>query len=116
MRKVEDVDFNPDDFVARVNTDLVGKYVNIASRAVKFVPGGKLVRRDLARWTPAGSLAGSVRACTRRAIRQGAARGDGLADQVNLRFDGAAPWKLVKEGKAEEAAGSAPNAWRPSRC
>ena len=30
---VEDVDFNPDDFVARVNSDLVGKYVNIASRA-----------------------------------------------------------------------------------
>ncbi len=29
---VEDIDFNPDDFVARVNSDLVGKYVNIASR------------------------------------------------------------------------------------
>ena len=31
--RVEDLDFNPDDFVARVNSDLVGKYVNIASRA-----------------------------------------------------------------------------------
>ena len=31
--KVEDIDFNPDDFVARVNSDLIGKYVNIASRA-----------------------------------------------------------------------------------
>ena len=30
---VEDLDFNPDDFLARVNSDLVGKYVNIASRA-----------------------------------------------------------------------------------
>ena len=30
--KVEDIDFNPDDFVARVNSDLIGKYVNIASR------------------------------------------------------------------------------------
>ena len=30
---VEDLDFNPDDFLARVNADLVGKYVNIASRA-----------------------------------------------------------------------------------
>ena len=29
---VEDIDFNPDDFVARVNSDLVGKYINIASR------------------------------------------------------------------------------------
>ncbi|MGN6702259.1 MAG: methionine--tRNA ligase, partial [Burkholderiaceae bacterium] len=35
--KVEDVDFNPDDFVARVNSDLIGKYVNIASRAAGFL-------------------------------------------------------------------------------
>src|SRR5438552_17371040 len=34
---VEDIDFNPDDFLARVNSDLVGKYVNIASRAASFV-------------------------------------------------------------------------------
>ncbi|UXH79857.1 methionine--tRNA ligase [Roseateles amylovorans] len=35
--KVEDVDFNPEDFVARVNSDLVGKYINIASRAAGFL-------------------------------------------------------------------------------
>jgi methionyl-tRNA synthetase len=35
--KVEDIDFSPDDFVARVNSDLVGKYVNIASRAAGFL-------------------------------------------------------------------------------
>ena len=43
--KVEDVDFNPDDFVARVNSDLVGKYINIASRAAGFLSkrfGGRL--------------------------------------------------------------------------
>ncbi|HEX9397269.1 MAG TPA: methionine--tRNA ligase, partial [Burkholderiales bacterium] len=34
---VEDLDFNPDDFVARVNSDLVGKYVNIAARAASFI-------------------------------------------------------------------------------
>src|SRR3990170_847759 len=34
---VEDVDFNPEDFLARVNSDLVGKYVNIASRAAGFI-------------------------------------------------------------------------------
>jgi len=42
---VEDVDFNPDDFIARVNSDLVGKYVNIASRCAGFIVkrfGGKL--------------------------------------------------------------------------
>jgi methionyl-tRNA synthetase len=35
--RVEDLDFNPDDFLARVNSDLVGKYVNIASRAAGFI-------------------------------------------------------------------------------
>ena len=35
--RVEDIDFNPDDFVARVNSDLIGKYVNIASRAATFI-------------------------------------------------------------------------------
>jgi len=34
---VEDFDFNPQDFIARVNSDLVGKYVNIASRAAVFI-------------------------------------------------------------------------------
>ena len=46
---VEDIDFNPDDFMARVNSDLVGKFVNIASRAAGFLQkrfGGKLIRLD----------------------------------------------------------------------
>ena len=34
---VEDLDFEPDDFMARVNSDLVGKYVNIASRCAVFL-------------------------------------------------------------------------------
>jgi methionyl-tRNA synthetase len=43
--RVEDIDFNPDDFMARVNSDLVGKYINIASRAAGFLAkrfGGQL--------------------------------------------------------------------------
>ena len=35
--KVEDIDFNPDDFVARVNADLIGKFINIASRSAGFI-------------------------------------------------------------------------------
>jgi methionyl-tRNA synthetase len=35
--RVEDLDFNPEDFIARVNSDLVGKYINIASRAAGFL-------------------------------------------------------------------------------
>ncbi len=34
---VEDIDFNPDDFVARVNSDLIGKYINVASRCAGFL-------------------------------------------------------------------------------
>jgi methionyl-tRNA synthetase len=48
--RVEDMDFNPDDFIARVNSDLVGKYVNIASRAAGFIAkrfGGALTEEPL---------------------------------------------------------------------
>src|SRR5207248_10281316 len=44
--RVEDFDFTPDDFVARVNSDLVGKLVNIAARSARFIAqsGNKLER------------------------------------------------------------------------
>src|SRR4026209_283722 len=42
---VEDIEFNPDDFVARINSDLVGKSVNIARRAAGF--GAKQFRGRL---------------------------------------------------------------------
>ena len=59
---VEDIEFNPDDFLARVNSDLVGKYVNIASRAANFI--NKQLRRRAA-----------LRAATpRRCVDAGAAR------------------------------------------
>jgi len=45
---VEDVDFDPDDFKARIDSDLVGKYINIASRAAELVhrQGGALTASD----------------------------------------------------------------------
>lgn len=101
----EDIDFNPEDFMARVNSDLIGKYVNIASRAVKFVPGGKLVESAPPAGVDAGALADTV--CSlyeardyAKALREIMA----AADKVNTAFDGAAPWKLAKEGKGDEAA------------
>jgi methionyl-tRNA synthetase len=101
----EDIDFNPEDFMARVNSDLVGKYVNIASRAVKFVPGGKLVASADMAAVDVGALARTIQSLYEsrdyaRALREIMA----AADQVNTAFDGAAPWKLTKEGKADEAA------------
>jgi methionyl-tRNA synthetase len=51
---VEDMDFNPDDFVARVNSDLVGKYVNIASRAASILQkhfDGRIGELTLGEWS-----------------------------------------------------------------
>ena len=49
---VEDFDFTAEDFIARVNSDLIGKYINIASRAAGFITkrfGGKILPVDAAR-------------------------------------------------------------------
>ncbi|MGE4452371.1 methionine--tRNA ligase [Castellaniella sp.] len=99
---VEDLDFNPDDFVARVNSDLIGKYVNIASRAATFITrhfDGALayagdtdtMRAELR------DCAGQVRADFEareygRAIRRIMAQ----ADKINQAFDAAQPWVLAK--------------------
>jgi methionyl-tRNA synthetase len=101
----EDIDFNPEDFMARVNSDLVGKYVNIASRAVKFVPGGKLVAAQPLAAIDRQALVRTVRDLYEardyaKALREIMA----AADQVNTAFDAAAPWKLAREGKGGEAA------------
>ena len=78
---VEDLDFNPDDFIARVNSDLVGKYINIASRCAGFIGkhfGGRLrgagadggtARDPAARRTGARLLRGAR-------VRQSPARSD----------------------------------------
>ena len=102
--RVEDVDFNPDDFVARVNADLVGKFVNIASRAVKFIPEGKLVANDAASLNPQRLVDSVAQLYEAREYGKALREIMAYADEVNLRFDGAAPWKLVKEGQGERAA------------
>jgi len=100
---VEDVDFNPDDFIARVNSDLVGKYVNIASRAANFISkyfDGALaysgdtsaMRDELQRVANEVSLNLELREYG-RAIRQIMA----LADTINQQFDQAKPWLLAKD-------------------
>ncbi|OWT61936.1 methionine--tRNA ligase [Candidimonas nitroreducens] len=100
--RVEDLDFNPDDFVARVNSDLVGKYVNIASRAANFINkhfGGELAYQGDAAALQAelAQTAESVRADFEareygRAIRAVMAH----ADRINQAFDAAQPWVMAK--------------------
>src|ERR1700722_5498773 len=99
----EDIDFNPEDFTLRVNSDLVGKYVNIASRAAAFINrqfGGALrYRGDTgALRETARALSASVQQCyeTRefgRALRECMT----FADGINQYFDAAQPWVLAKD-------------------
>jgi methionyl-tRNA synthetase len=101
----EDIDFNAEDFMLRVNSDLIGKYVNIASRAAKFLPNGALAAFADDSPLKSADLLKNVRSFYEereygKALREIMT----FADSVNSRFDGAAPWKLVKEGKAELAA------------
>jgi len=100
--RVEDIDFNPDDFIARVNSDLIGKYVNIASRAASFIgrhfDGALGYAGDehvlTTKWSEA---ANEIREFLEkreyaRAIREIMAQ----ADLINQAFDSAKPWVMAK--------------------
>ncbi|GMV02148.1 MAG: methionine--tRNA ligase [Burkholderiales bacterium] len=109
--RVEDVDFNPDDFVARVNSDLVGKYVNIASRAASFVnryfdgrlaalatdPGDPLTMRV------AGLEAAVAAAYEGREFGRAIRLIMAYADEVNQYFDARKPWELAKDPARRDA-------------
>ena len=100
--KVEDIDFNPDDFVARVNSDLIGKFVNIASRAARFVSqsGNRLVKAQPFDKRHPVALAEVARTIAEYYSRRefGKAVRDimVLADQTNAAFDLAKPWDLAR--------------------
>jgi methionyl-tRNA synthetase len=106
---VEDLDFNPDDFMARVNSDLVGKYVNIASRAAGFI--AKQFDGRLFDFGDSPSPGWSAALAIERAIAEayeGREFGKvvrevmSVADRVNQRFDQAKPWDLVKDPARRE--------------
>lgn len=106
---VEDLDFNPEDFVARINSDLVGKYVNIASRCAGFIT--KRFEGKLTAALPAEgeALLAELRAAKStvrqylderefsKAIREIMA----LADRSNEYINAHAPWELAKKEGAE---------------
>jgi methionyl-tRNA synthetase len=101
----EDVDFNADDFMLRVNSDLIGKFVNIASRAAGF-----LTKRFAGRLTEDFGATGSalladVRAAGDTLAHLYEARDTGkvtrevmlLADKINAYVDQNKPWDLAKD-------------------
>ena len=101
--KNEDIDFNPEDFMARVNADLIGKYVNIASRAAGFITkrfGGQLGGMGgdgealLATLrTQANAI---VQAYEERNTAHAARDIMLLCDKVNAYVDANKPWELAK--------------------
>jgi len=106
---VDDIDLNLDDFIARVNADLIGKVVNIASRCAGFINkrfGGKLAAaiHDQTLWNELVAAAGSIAESYEkleysRAMREIMA----LADRVNQYIDEQKPWVIAKDqGKSEE--------------
>ena len=102
--KNEDIDFNADDFMLRVNSDLIGKFVNIASRAARFLPDSKLVATAHNSQMIFTLLKLVGEHLEQREYAKAMREVMTFADDVNSRFDAAAPWKLVKEGKADLAA------------
>jgi len=102
--RVEDIEFNPDDFVARVNADLVGKYVNIASRAAGFL--GKRFDGELSAdvGVEGRALLDGLRAHSSAVQQLYDEREFGkavreimlLADRVNEYVDAHKPWELAK--------------------
>ncbi|OQS33266.1 methionine--tRNA ligase [Chromobacterium haemolyticum] len=101
--RIEDIDLNLNDFVARVNSDLVGKFVNIASRSAGFI--AKRFDGMLASQVSDGDILAKLQAAAdelaaafeareyAKALRDVMA----LADVVNAYVDANKPWELAKQ-------------------
>ncbi len=100
----EDIDFNADDFMARVNSDLVGKYINIASRAAGFL--AKKFDHRLGTISDDGRQLISLISSQKESMAELYETRDFgkvlretmlLADKVNVYVDANKPWELAKK-------------------
>jgi len=106
---MEDIDLNLDDFIARVNADLIGKFVNIASRSAGFIS-----KRFAGQLAAADATLPAMRAIRERreliaehyearefskAIREIMA----LTDLANQYVDSVKPWELARQAEQESA-------------
>jgi methionyl-tRNA synthetase len=122
--RIEDLDLNFEDFTARVNSDLVGKYVNIASRTAGFIntqSGGALAallsgddRALLDRLQ--GAAADIERAYEARRYGEAVRQVMELADQANAYINELQPWRLARDAaqhaRAQQVCTTAINAFR----
>lgn len=105
--RIDDIDLNLEDFVQKVNSDIVGKIVNIASRCAGFinkrfngvlsehVHDQEIIERFHAAHEEITSL------FEKRDFAQGLRLIMGLADQANQYVDAYKPWQLIKEADHE---------------
>jgi methionyl-tRNA synthetase len=99
--KVDDIDLNLDEFVNKINSDLVGKVVNLASRSAKFVEQqglSKTYPEDRGLFARAAAEGDAIAAAyelgdTSQAMRRIMA----LADQANPYVEQNRPWELRKD-------------------
>ena len=106
---MEDIDLNLSDFMARVNSDLIGKYVNIASRSANFltkkfdgqlsgvsVAGNEIVRHF---FESSEDIADAYKS---RQYGKGVREIMSLADRANSYIDTHKPWELAKSESDRE--------------
>ena len=109
--RVEDIDLNLDDFVSRVNSNLVGKYVNIASRTAGFIKkkfDGKLSQQLdeeqtalISRFQAAANDIADL--YEKRQFSEAIKMIMALADKANEYISDKAPWELAKQEGSDDA-------------
>lgn len=105
---MEDIDLNLDDFVARVNSDLVGKFINIASRTAGFLTkffDGRIAIADPQHLLDDAVASGQVIAESFEARDYGRALRDimAIADRINGEIATAAPWNMARDASQHAA-------------
>jgi methionyl-tRNA synthetase len=116
----EDIDFNADDFMARVNSDLIGKYVNIASRTAPFFAkhfDNKMqpIAMSSLQGAPVTAGTGGFVVALQNSVEIKAAFEARefskalrltmeVADALNKEFDGFKPWLLAKNASTDAVA------------
>ncbi|MGB5578283.1 MAG: methionine--tRNA ligase [Woeseiaceae bacterium] len=100
---IEDIDLNLDDFIARVNSDLVGKLINIASRCAGFISkrfDGRLAARlpDVELFNEFATASETIAAhYEHREYSKAMRLVMALADKANRYIDDNKPWVMIKD-------------------
>ena len=107
--KIEDIDLNFDDFTARVNSDLVGKIINIGSRCAKFI--NKDFDNQLSKHIGNKNLLDSILSKRDEIITNYESRNfatnmriiTSLSDEVNKYLDEEKPWVKIKDQSTKDS-------------